>query len=418
MTFHNPTLARCVTTADMMCARDRRAAAQQQLLSLHKLPLVSFTLNIPGPVKRTALAELAFNSGLRILDEALGTPVDKRIVRAHTGCEALLVYRHTASRLKKVCLQIEGNRPVGRLYDLDVLEADGTKLSRTTPRTCLLCGAPVTACARSRAHGLDALCSAVEALLREHATEELAACAFAALVEEAELTPKPGLVDRHNNGAHDDMDLPLFRRSAAALHPHLRHIAALGMANAAPSALQEAGLEAERAMFAATGGVNTHKGALYSFSLLLAAAGHCLCAGGDLFETVRRLAEQLQPPRQTHGVQVLQQYQVGGARAEALAGFPTAQRAASLLTDNDPLTVLLWLMAHVEDSNVYYRGGANAAAMVHRSAAAILEAPSAQRISLTAALDEQLIAHRISPGGCADLLALALLLQRLHSLIA
>ena len=67
MTFHNPTLARCVTTADMMCARDRRAAAQQQLLSLHKLPLVSFTLNIPGPVKRTALAELAFNSGLRIL---------------------------------------------------------------------------------------------------------------------------------------------------------------------------------------------------------------------------------------------------------------------------------------------------------------------------------------------------------------
>ena len=100
MTFHNPTLARCVTTADMMCARDRRAAAQQQLLSLHKLPLVSFTLNIPGPVKRTALAELAFNSGLRILDEALGTPADKRIVRAHTGCEALLVYRHTASRLR------------------------------------------------------------------------------------------------------------------------------------------------------------------------------------------------------------------------------------------------------------------------------------------------------------------------------
>ena len=137
MTFHNPTLARCVTTADMMCARDRRAAAQQQLLSLHRLPLVSFTLNIPGPVKRTALAELAFNSGLRILEEALGTPVDKRIVRAHTGCEALLVYRHTASRLKEVCLQIEGNRPVGRLYDLDVLEADGTKLSRTTPRTCL-----------------------------------------------------------------------------------------------------------------------------------------------------------------------------------------------------------------------------------------------------------------------------------------
>ena len=82
MTFHNPTLARCVTTADMMCARDRRAAAQQQLLSLHKLPLVSFTLNIPGPVYNMmpyiiSLIVLAFTSKRSRAPKAEGIPYDK-----------------------------------------------------------------------------------------------------------------------------------------------------------------------------------------------------------------------------------------------------------------------------------------------------------------------------------------------------
>ena len=86
------------------------------------------------------------------------------------------------------------------------------------------------------------------------------------------------------------------------------------------------------------------------------------------------------------------------------------------MTDNDPLTVLLWLMAHVEDSNVYYRGGLAAAAMVQHGAAAVLKAPPEQRAALAAELDRHLIRRHISPGGCADLLAIALFLQKLYAL--
>ena len=85
------------------------------------------------------------------------------------------------------------------------------------------------------------------------------------------LTPKPGLVDEHNNGAHSDMDLSLFLRSIDALTPWFRQITALSLCGADAAALQAAGREAEAAMFCATGGVNTHKGALFSFSVLLAA---------------------------------------------------------------------------------------------------------------------------------------------------
>lgn len=209
------------------------------------------------------------------------------------------------------------------------------------------------------------------------------------------------------------MDLPLFLRSIGALTPWLRRITALSLSGADAAALQAAGLEAETAMFQATGGVNTHKGALFSFSVLLAALGRYLTEGGDVFAHAAALAAELTPPRDTHGAAVAQRHQVGGARAEALAGFPTARKAAELLQTYDPLTALLWLMAHTEDTNLYHRGGAEGAAFVKVQTAAILAAPMERRIALTQALDEALIDRWLSPGGSADLLALALFLGKL-----
>ena len=86
-------------------------------------------------------------------------------------------------------------------------------------------------------------------------------------------------------------------------------------------------------------------------SVLLAALGRYLTEGGDVFAHAAALAAELTPPRDTHGTEVARRHQVGGARAEALAGFPTARKAAELLQTHDPLTVLLWLMAHTEDTN-------------------------------------------------------------------
>lgn len=160
--------------------------------------------------------------------------------------------------------------------------------------------------------------------------------------------------------------------------------------------------------------MNTHKGALFSFSVLLAALGRYLTEGGDVFAHAAALAAELTPSRDTHGAAVAQRHQVGGARTEALLGFPTAQKAAALLQAHDPLTALLWLMAHTEDTNLYHRGGAGGAAFVKVQTAAILAAPMERRIALTQALDEALIEPVAqSQPGSADLLALALFLGKL-----
>lgn len=401
-----------VTLEEVLRARDIRAARQRRLLAAHGMPLVSFTMNMAGPVKVTPLSALAFDAGLARLYDTLGRPAAEEVLRARTGWEALLVYDRPAAELKAACLALEAAAPVGRLYDLDVLDLSGEKLCRPLPRTCIVCGGPAMVCSRSRAHGLEAVAGRTHEILADFAAEHLSLLAADALEREVRLTPKPGLVDQRNNGAHDDMDLPLFLRSIRVLTPYFRQMTALGLAGAPAIRLQALGVEAEAAMLRATGGVNTHRGALFSFSVLLSALGQCLVSGGEVFSRAACLSAHLTPPRNTHGTAVAARYRTGGARGEALAGFPTAKKAADLLETRDPLTVLLWLMAHTEDSNLYYRGGAEGAAFVKARAAQLLAAPPEQRAALTRALDEALIARRLSPGGCADLLALALFLAR------
>ena len=402
-----------VTLEEILRARDTRAASQRRLLNAYHLPLVSFTMNIAGPVKRTPLIELPFDAGLKELQAVLGQPIAAEVIRPHTGCEALLVYDRPAAELKAACLKLETAAPVGRLYDLDVLDVDGTKLSRPQQRTCLVCGAPVTACSRSRAHGLEAVTARTDELLTDFAAGYLASLAAEALEQEVRLTPKPGLVDQRNTGAHSDMDLPLFLRSIDVLAPYFRQMTMLGLVGADAAQLQALGVEAEAAMFRATGGVNTHKGALFSFSVLLSALGRSLTMGGNVFSHAAAITAQLTPPKHTNGTAVAERYQVGGARAEAMAGFPTVRQAAALLEHHNPLTVLLWLMAHTEDSNLYHRGGAEGAAFVKQQAASILKNPPENRLRLAETLDETLIVRKLSPGGCADLLSLALFLRML-----
>ena len=393
-------------------ARERRAARQQELLAQYGKPLVSFTMNIAGPIKNSALIRLAFSAGLQRLEETLGPSLHREVTVADTGCEALLVYDLPAGELKKQCVVLDSEAPVGRLYDMDVLDVTGGKLSRARPRECLVCGGPVNVCARSRAHGLAAVQEATQKLLRQFAAERLAALAAKALCREVHLTPKPGLVDEANSGAHDDMDLILFEKSAAALEPYFAQFVILGMADADAETLQKAGLAAEQAMFASTGGINTHKGAIYLFGLVLSALGKTLIAGGDAWEEAAAMAAALPIPQGTHGSGV--RAVCGGVRQEVRAGFPHARRMAQMLKTENPLTTLLWGMAHTDDSTLVYRGGVKGLQYVQRRAREILAAPEGQRTVLAQKLDSELITRHLSPGGSADLLALALFWRKIE----
>jgi triphosphoribosyl-dephospho-CoA synthase len=264
--------------------------------------------------------------------------------------------------------------------------------------------------------------------------EALGRLAEACLRQECHTWPKPGLVSHVDTGSHADMDAALLIRSAAALRPAFTALAEAGAAGAGMSALRQIGIAAEVRMMAATGGVNTHRGAIFALGLLCAAAGRLgRHAPGSLGRMVRDrwgdaiLATPPQP--MSHGAKVWARYGAGGARMEAASGFASAYavglpalRAARRLRPQDAeaarVQCFFALLATTEDTNLLHRGGAAGLAFAQATAASFLAAGGVaspgwrQRARET---HRQFVTQRLSPGGCADLLAVCLFIDAVEA---
>ena len=415
----------------MLDARERRAREQSAMLASadDSCCLVSFSLNIAGDVKRTARTRLLFDEGLRAFDALGFCELSRKLFDGVTGTEALILLSEDETKVKKTLERLEDAFPAARLFDFDVLNASGEKLSRSVPRRCLICGGPAADCARSRAHGLDAVKAATDALLSEFCADTLAYTAHFALERELLTTPKPGLVDRENNGAHADMDVPLFLKSAAALVPYFKTAVRLGLSDAGMAPLKDAGLSAERAMFAATNGVNTHKGMIYSMGLLLYGMGKALCFGGDAVDHAAALAKTDAEERLlnalaktcTNGAKVYRDHGARGAVGEAADGFFHARYCADRLkahegSENPGALALVDVMVVLEDVNLLHRGGEDGLRFARENALRIAMLPEDERIDALRALDREMIGRNLSPGGAADMLALGYLLDAWRTL--
>lgn len=409
-----------VTLEEVLVARETRAAAQKNLIKQYGKPVVSFSMNIAGEMKTTPLIEMAFRRACDEIEKEIRADlIYKSVIFEKTGPEALYVFDQEAAAIKKTAMKIENGSPLGRLFDIDVIKESGEKISRDTTRQCLVCGGPVTLCSRNRTHGLDAVKAATQKLLLDFAAEKSASQAVEALLEEAILSPKPGLVDSINTGAHKDMDLDMLCRSAAVLRPYFVDCVRLGAENDhCIHALQQAGLCAEKTMLQETGGINTHKGAIFALGIYLGALGGYLQRGGDLFLRCSLLAREkmsvASPNKPTHGEWVREKYKSGGASEEALNGFPTARKGAAALTacDGDALMALLKIMEEIDDTNLLYRGGKEALDYVHNESKRILRLNGEERKKALFAMDKECIKRNISPGGAADMLALAILISK------
>jgi triphosphoribosyl-dephospho-CoA synthase len=264
----------------------------------------------------------------------------------------------------------------------------------------------------------------------------LASVARQAMVAEAELTPKPGLVDRRGPGAHSDMSLDLMKRSAEVIEPFFAQIAGAAATNPMGVSLREElgriGREAERAMYAATGGVNTHKGAIWVLGLLIAAASRSTVlrpqALAEAAGAIARIPDVARPNLASHGDTVRFRYGVEGARGEARANFPHVvnvgipalrkARAAGSSETASRISALLSIMAELDDTCVLHRAGHRGARKVKSCATMVLAAGGPGTNDGDAAvwrMDRLLRKERISPGGSADLLAASLFLDWLDS---
>jgi triphosphoribosyl-dephospho-CoA synthase len=266
----------------------------------------------------------------------------------------------------------------------------------------------------------------------------LARAAVAALYDELRAYPKPGLVSPIDSGAHADMDYALMCRSADSLLQPFASLAAAGRASASfEAALMPLGIEAEGRMLAATGGVNTHRGAIFSLGLVVAAMAHAADRFSALSPTMVRAGLRRQwgaalerhalrgATASSHGADVRRRTGLDGARREAALGFPSifevgvpaySRALASGLDDNAAcIQTLFVLMEAVDDTTVLYRGGVDAGLFVRRAAGDFLAHGGCNRGDWQAEaerLHHAFVARNLSPGGCADLLAVTIFLVR------
>lgn len=262
----------------------------------------------------------------------------------------------------------------------------------------------------------------------------MAHLATRALKAELNTTPKPGLVDSHDNGAHRDMDHALMSASIRALHPYLARLALMGYARSLPTAhdVQQVGIEAEESMLRATDGVNTHRGALFAIGLAVVAVAHTIYrqsngmapAPGDIATESRRhiiaMATQMAATRGTHGDKACRKTHghapLKGALDNAREGY------ATLFDDWLPFydshirmgdthvmhRTLLRIMASLDDTNIVYRTDLDTLRAVQRESA---EALADFSIDALEAMNASFVQRNISPGGSADMLSLVVFLH-------
>jgi triphosphoribosyl-dephospho-CoA synthase len=262
----------------------------------------------------------------------------------------------------------------------------------------------------------------------------LAGLARQALIAEAELTPKPGLVDRRGAGTHNDLSLSIMRRSALTIEPYLCEMALISMGSSPSQKMRErlavVGRDAERAMLKATGGSNSHKGAIWILGLLVSAAALHVenePRASEIASTAKEIAssaDRAAPRLVSHGDLVAKRYGVAGARGEALRGFPDVvdvglpmlrlKRASGATEHVARLDTLLSIMSRLDDTCLLHRGGHGALVTAKTGAAAVERAGGSgtaigrQKLFR---LDRRLLELGVSPGGSGDLLAATLFLD-------
>ena len=253
----------------------------------------------------------------------------------------------------------------------------------------------------------------------------IAHLATQALQAELDTTPKPGLVDKDNNGAHHDMDYALMQRSIDTLHPYFVKLALLGCADALPThtSIRDIGIEAEKAMLSATNGVNTHKGALFSMGLAVVAAAHEKNTD-SLQTTIKALAASFPDTNGTHGskAKLLSKgtTAIKGALDNAREGYEMlfAEWLPFYIErrkERDAHTLhktLLRIMCDLDDTNVIYRTDLATAEEVKQEARALLDSFSKAALK---DMDRHYTTRNISPGGAADMLSLTIFIGSIQT---
>lgn len=274
--------------------------------------------------------------------------------------------------------------------------------------------------------------------------KKISIMAYEALLEEVNLSPKPGLVDRLNNGSHQDMTIETFYASANAIAPYFTNYIQIGYEHKGTplelfDKMRFEGAKAEKEMMRATKNINTHKGANFSFAVILGALGkYEQTFLGEVYsmkdihlvlDYTSKMCEGLasrdfldlnQKESLSNGEKLYLKTGITGIRGEAESGYASLEKVLlpqllaykELTRDERNLRGFIDLMSAVEDSNIYHRGGLEGIQFLKKEALLIKEKDLTYEELITemSELDQKMIKKNLSPGGSADLLSLGIFL--------
>ena len=407
------------------------------------------SLNIPGFPKENSDSHLFFTQVLSELkDHLIAHRIkinDQEGIRGQdaAGDYFIVPYMTIESELlsiKKICELFETSHPLGRFIDVDLNGPSGDTVSSGKSKLCFFClERPAIECRRENTHEPEELRTFMFKQMASYTrekkarslTRQLSGAALDAILLEISLSPKPGLVDKFSNGSHKDMDYNTFLRSSVAISLYFEQLIQLGWSyddsdlTCALPEIRKIGLQMERVMFEATGGVNTQKGIIFLMGLSLFACGK-IFAEQDQFDKEKfrflissicnniiynELSKNVNFGL-THGEITYGNFGFGGARAEAESGFKTVFEYGlpqiekeNSLTDELLIRCLLSIAAVNNDTNILFRGNPGILKEFQQLCKKAYEDFSPDHY---AAVIEYCKTKNISPGGSADLLVVTI----------
>lgn len=438
---------------EFLLDRDRRVLYQEHLLKENKdKTLVTIRINYPGIEKSNYITDNIVNT---IYNEIL-TYYGKFIVfedkyKNKEGIVAHFLFDLDFVNVKKEMINVEEEHILGRCLDIDVYTLKNDKvigISRSDlfkkPRRCFICDLDAKICSRAQTHTIDEIKNYFEVVYKnfkdsqkktDSLAYEVSQMALKAMISEVSTFPSFGLVSPISSGAHKDMDYYTFLNSAVAITPFLKKMFEVGYSYYSPEyifdAIRDIGKECEDKMFEATNNINTHKGMIFLMGISMAAIGKALYENKEFYQIqdiiksmVKNILDDFKElhkkEKLTHGERLYLEYGFTGIRGQVQDGLSVLfdniidNYINSDLKENDLYTqILIELMARVEDSTVVYRHDISTLRKVQSDAKDLLNIGgifTSQGKQKCYDLEEIYINKNISPGGCADLLAISILL--------
>ena len=406
-------------------------------------------MNIPGFPKSNSVTKIFFNLVLKELRYFLKAHLINILENeAVEGCDAAgdfylvpcLLEEENLTVIKQVCEEFETNHPLGRFIDVDLNDQQGETVSSGKSKVCFFClERPAIECRRGQHHESEELRSFMFPKMENYCRHQredrlikkLSSIALNAILTEISLTPKPGLVDKFSDGSHSDMNFQTFFSSSAAISQGFNDLVRAGLTftdndlNKALPVIRKIGLEMETAMFEATNGVNTQKGIIFLMGLSLFACGRIFRLKDKLnIENYRLVIKNIckdltcnelanrQNMVKSHGEEVFQKYNFGGARSEAESGFRTVFefgfpqiKNLDKLNDEALTKCFLAIASNNMDTNILYRSDVEVLSHFQSTCRIALEDFTDENYSNVIDYCKK---ENISPGGSADLLAVTI----------